>query len=520
MQEDVDRTSRWRYLGLVGILVMAGCLRWGDLTTHGLTWDELYHVAVAKLSFSEIGHFLYRRDSHPAASYMLVKLWLLFFPENDMAVRAYAWFWGLLGIWGSYWLATDLTQSWRVGLVTALLTVFSPLLVKYHYLSTMFGVYYTTVIFSWLFLLKSLRAARGERSSSLLGIRWFWLYLLTTLIAIHLHAAAFLLLFFEALYLVSRANEINQKRLSELLITGLLLSLSTIPHLLHYFHPWHIAHTSEQATVRQPATLGYFLMGPAHFLFLRAENHPLEADLPIGYAVIVGMGVLAGCVYLFSAFQKKHAPKDFNLLLCMGVWPLLIVYLLSKALSVNIYQLRSLLFVVFPLHLAFAVWLRHVYRQYCHVLIPTALLALFVLLQTHCPFQGPLRHELWREQGLLLKKNFQPGDGLVVLNNYHLGILWYFRPQEFGWNHREKSYDPTRENFYHMVIKNSDRDFFVSGDDTISKHSTLIAFKRFQASKKALWFVGYSAPLVSAVDCRKKVFLLNGDKIVRGECHG
>lgn len=204
-----DANQKYR-CALLLILAVAVALRFYDLASESLWFDEAYSVWVARHSVS--WHLaLSTQRIFPVLYYLLLHFWL-WLGSSDFVVRTLSVFVGVGSIVIAYALAKSLFND-RVALFSALALAVSPLHIWYSQEARMYilvsGLGLASAYLMWLALEGGGAGAEGLTVRGQLARRVHWMaYVLVSAAAIHAHYfAVFLLLFQNAyvLYLLLRS---------------------------------------------------------------------------------------------------------------------------------------------------------------------------------------------------------------------------------------------------------------------------------------------------------------------------
>ncbi len=121
-----------RMIIFIGILTLvAAALRWTIATRGGLWRDEALFIAIVRLpEWSDMIEFLRFHESHPLLFYALMRVWLKLVGDSDSSALLLVVLIGGLLVPALYYFGRRLFSQ-RVGVIAAVIAVFSPPLVEY-----------------------------------------------------------------------------------------------------------------------------------------------------------------------------------------------------------------------------------------------------------------------------------------------------------------------------------------------------------------------------------------------------
>ncbi len=484
--------------GVILALTLMALLRLIDITRYPLEWDEANLLAIAQLpTIPEVIRVAIIRDFHPPGTALLLHFWVQLFGNGDTAVHLFTWFWGNVGLVVTYLLACHISQSRKIGLLTAGLCVFSPFLWHYTHITTFYSPHYALVLGSWYLFLRLIQAPPTRFWRSPMS----WGYLFITLFAMYAMANAAIFLPFQGLYLWIQRKQLPFSLLKNGFISGGVLCLLYLPYLWAVAQPWHIFHTVEWPGHQAPSFV-MFLYTPINLLFLGYDTRDFHILPKIGILTLYG---LAGFTLLAACLRRK---VPLLLLSCIGFFPPLCLYIFSQVFDTGLFQYRTILYSLFALHFLIASFLDRL-KPAPAVLLCTCLL----LTQTVLPFKRPY----WPDTGSVLAANvkagYQPGDGILIYPGWmSLVFMRYFAPEDFGLSAHERQFDPNQENYFNMAHRIDDTYFIVSGVETLKRPDIQAALDQFETAHPRIWMVAESEPtLLGQLDCLSEYMMLQPD---------
>jgi len=456
---------RWLWvILLIGGLYRLTSLTDGSLYKFGLDWDELNVLALAKLPLTQLFEVGFKRDFHPAGTWLVLHGWIKLFGDSDVAVRLFAWFIGMLGIGASYALGWHITRSIKIAVLIGLFSISSPWLWSYGHLANNHSIHWVFALWSWFFLLR----------------RNLTVYFFTAAIAIHASANGVLLLLYQGTYLLW----IREVTRSLLIVAGLLL-LTWLPYAWQIIQPWHISHASEFNNGHEKVPVLAMLLSPLNLLF---SGPQFQYNLPLSLSSL-GLGMGVGMIGLLILIIRRIKPVP--LWFCLTILPILLTGLLHLLIfqphgSKGIFHLRTLLPCTFGLHWLLAFWITKPSKR----LIQTGLTLIILLTQIFLQWKTDFRPELWPTWGKFIAQNIQPGDGILVYPGYYyLSLSKYVTPDQFGLSQQERNFDPSHENLFHQINRSDDLFFALTGRDVLSKPQTQRQILEFIEKHPRIWLI-------------------------------
>ncbi|MCD6519785.1 MAG: glycosyltransferase family 39 protein [Anaerolineae bacterium] len=190
MVESKPTQGRWReWAWLMGVLLLAGGMRFCGLTRQSLWYDEAYSVWTSQMDIASL-RTLWRWQIEFPLYYLLLHYWMKLFGTGEFAVRAFGALAGTLTVLPFYFWGKALFDS-RVGLLGAFLLAMNP----YHlWYSQEVRMYAWALLFAVASLWAFWRLVRGA------GWGWWVGYVLLTGLTFHLHYYIAWLVLVENLY--------------------------------------------------------------------------------------------------------------------------------------------------------------------------------------------------------------------------------------------------------------------------------------------------------------------------------
>lgn len=495
------------YTACLVVFVLAALLRYqtamGSIA-YGLLWDELNTLAIAKLPLSELFEVLFQRDFHPAASHVIVHVWVGWLGDTDVHVRLLAWLLSLLGLLGSGLLAVEIasrqpskTTHW-VAFWVLFLSAFSPLLIRYTCVMTAYVVFYAAGIFSWWFLLK-MQSGKHPRVYAL-G------YAMCLLISVNCFATSLVLLGFQGVWL---AREFYKKALPPGFIKrwGLAVAvagLSLVPYVLHVIQPTHVAHHADSAKIHPLISWQEFGMLPVQFLFLGFD---IDQKNWMTYWVVLLPQILTAYALLFGSFATLRRSPLFE----MTLLPLCSLIVVSLVTQIPVFQLRTQLVAVVGFLIVVACFISDLW-QHRSRFQALGLAVLILLLQLLAPVRNIVPNEGLRRYGEALQSAWQPGDGIIIYpGDSHLAVMRYFHPAEFGLSEQERQMTVSTGTVFNMIQRINERDFWVSGEAVLHHPDTQKALRHFLMTHRAhrVFYIGNVEWMLEELNCKPQVLALD-----------
>lgn len=406
-------------VALPAILLLGLVLRLYGLGTWQLGLDEAYTANVAVRGVQEIIRFIAVDDSHPPLHYVLVHYWRQLVGTSEVLLRLPSVAFGVAGIWIVYKLAESLIDN-RVGLVAAFIVAMSPL----HIFHSQELRFYPLIFFlgtaSLYFFARMLQGG---------GRRDWWGYWLTTVLALHTHYSAFLIVTAANLaYVVLLVTRSQRIRLWAWIGMQGAVLIATLPWMTYL-----AANVSNLA----PATFGRDLpvgLNPASVPQIAYVLSALTS-----YSLPMGMPLLkAGVATLFGATAAAGA------LALRRNWPAMVILLASSfgaiaaaALTVGASAIAMGTFIFIPRTLIattagyYTLIATAVVRLRMRWLATMLLITLAVLHLSAFPamYAGVARSGPWREVVKGIASDFRDGDSIVFVSGFWARVFDFYFAQ-------------------------------------------------------------------------------------------
>ncbi|MBM4428725.1 MAG: hypothetical protein FJ026_00065 [Chloroflexi bacterium] len=211
-------------LPLLGVLLLAGFLRFLGLGKESLWLDETTSLIIARMGLSSVVAWA-AGDIHPPLYYLLLHFWLGL-GDSEFVLRALSAVWGILTVGLVYAVARELFDS-RVALLSALLLAVSPLHVWYSQETRMYVMVTALSLLSSYFLLLALQRKKAA----------YWLgHTVAATAALYTHYFALFAFLFQGLFALywlwrSRSPLWRQWLLAQVVVA--LLFSPWVPILYH-----------------------------------------------------------------------------------------------------------------------------------------------------------------------------------------------------------------------------------------------------------------------------------------------
>ncbi|MGQ9494472.1 MAG: glycosyltransferase family 39 protein [Anaerolineae bacterium] len=310
------------HLLLLAIILLATFLRFYQLDSQSLWYDEGFSIALAKSSWAKAIAWT-AQDVHPPLYYVLLHLWIRFCGDHAFTARAFSALFGI-AILPLLYLMGKRTLGQAAGLTAALLATLSPLGLYYSRETRM----YTLATFLSLlasYLLLRITAVHGSQSQGkLLGL--WGIYLLTSLAAAYVHYFALPVLVAHAIYFGIWWLTVGRPlpRLREAISVLMLWTVG--------YAPWAAVLINRYLydTGYWAATMPFLLALRRVFTSLsvgESIQEPVAGYIALGYIVIL----LAGLPQLVQAQQKSRQLHPLSFLWMYLLIPaVLIAFLYSR----------------------------------------------------------------------------------------------------------------------------------------------------------------------------------------------
>ncbi|MGE5430468.1 MAG: glycosyltransferase family 39 protein [Syntrophomonadaceae bacterium] len=211
------------YKILLPLIVVTGfVLRFLYLGAESLTFDEVYSVRLAQMSFGDIIQQT-SRDFHPPLYYFLLHIWTAFFGYGEASVRGLSVVFSTLTIYFVYQLAKYIFDE-RAALISSFLFAMSNINIEAAQEARMYALFTLLTAVSMYLLLLSLSSHKKS----------YWIgYIIANILLLHTHVYSYFILAAECFYFFSMAFY-SKRRFKENLLPFLSANAVTI----FLFLPW------------------------------------------------------------------------------------------------------------------------------------------------------------------------------------------------------------------------------------------------------------------------------------------
>jgi len=403
---------------LAAILVLAAGLRFTAIGSKSFWADEAYSAFVAAHTPRDIVTLTAQDDAHPPLYYLLLSLWRHVAGADDAGLRSLGALASVLTVGGAWWVARQLGGSW-VGLVTAFLTAVAPFQVLAAQEARMYALLGLLAIASWAALL----AAIGSRR-----IAWFF-YVAATALALYTHYFAFLIIFGQAIFVVSTARRsvrtwvFSQGAIFVLFLPWLGRFLATATA----GRGWPFLRLPLEATT-VTSLLGLLSFG-GHVFGFAGWFGGGATPLPVQLAILAPFVALAG-LGLVGVWHQRRA-----LWFVIGALLAPLAATIAFSLRTNVIYPRYFSFLHVPFAVLLAFGMVHITSYFVPTYRRVALLALgLAFLLASAPvlrdlyFNPTFQVFDWRGAATWLTAEAGPNDVIVVTPEFgRIPFLRYFR---------------------------------------------------------------------------------------------
>jgi 4-amino-4-deoxy-L-arabinose transferase-like glycosyltransferase len=218
-----DRPGRAWWLLAAGIVVVAGILRFAQIESKSLWFDEAYSLDMARRPLREIVVVAGRDDTHPPLYYVALSVWIRAFGVGEAGLRSLGAAASTLTVGGTWWLGLRLGGP-MVGAAAAFLAAVAPLQILAAQEARMYPLLGLLALWSWAMLVLASEGRRGA-----------WIgYVLATTLALYTHYFAFLTLAGQALFVLVAARPV-QRQWAASLVASAVLYLPWLPVLANTY---------------------------------------------------------------------------------------------------------------------------------------------------------------------------------------------------------------------------------------------------------------------------------------------
>ncbi len=377
------RVRTWHWLAL--LTAAAAALRFTSLGVQSFTTDEGFTVQIARHSFGGILSAVSHTESTPPLYYYLAWAWRHVFGTGEAGMRSLPALFGTATVPASYAAARELFSR-HVGLLSAALVAFSPLLIWYSQNARAYALLALLLVLGlWMFA----RALGGDRRAI-----WWWGAL--SALGLATHYFAIFTVVPEAAWLIYKHS--RDRRVWAAAGLPLVMALVLVPLLIHQDNhvarPWTAGYTVKDA-VTGVAQEG--LVGPTWTPIIHRAGVAVTALL-----------VLAGLVLLVR--DRRHRGQAVVPLALLAV--LIGVPLAGAIFSTNYLVIRNVIFGVPLVFMLVAAGCAYAARPALGAAVIAALCAIGLAIAVAVPLTVKLHNADWRNAIKLLSA--PPGPRIWV----------------------------------------------------------------------------------------------------------
>ena len=199
-------------LSLVFVFLSSLCL------SLSIWHDEAYSAYLIRGDFADIWN-LTALDVHPPLYYFCLKIWSLLFGVSEIGLRSMSIFWGVVAIFGAFYLVKKLFDFKTASIATGFM-VLAPMFVRYAEEARMYTMVLAIVILSMLVLMKAVEVTWATKKSK--WTSWWLLYGLLLAIGMWTHYFIALAFVTQLAYLVLRYR---RQMIRPDIITGYVMAI-------------------------------------------------------------------------------------------------------------------------------------------------------------------------------------------------------------------------------------------------------------------------------------------------------
>lgn len=220
-----QREKVWLAIFIFCLVVLASFLRLHALTFQSMWLDELYSLrhTIPSEGIGEPLRFGRFRDGSPPLFNILLWIWRTVFGSGEYSVRLLPAIFGILGVFGIYFLGKELFSR-KTGIYAALFTAVLPFHIYYSQETRPYSLAFLLSILSYYFLIKTIKHR---------VLKWGLLYVLVTTCLLFTHYFGILILGAQLVFVVVfflSHRDVDQRKLLQILISaGILIVLAYLP---------------------------------------------------------------------------------------------------------------------------------------------------------------------------------------------------------------------------------------------------------------------------------------------------
>jgi mannosyltransferase len=405
-----ESRARWFHLWVLLIILLAFGLRFYGIDRQDIWGDEAFSIWLSSQPLSQV--VAGGADTHPPLYPFLLYLWLGMAGSSPLAVRSLSAFIGTLSVPIVYVLGSRVFRR-TTGVLAALLTAVSPVLIYYSQETRMYGLVTLLTAASVYWAIRVFQEPRSARG---------WLvYVLVTSAAAYTHYYAFFVILAENLVvLLSLLRNRRWSTLARWLAAQGAMALAYVP--------WIALQTG-------------FLSGKASTRFeewdlataLRIAGQTFRA-FGAGLAVastaawvVAGLFLLALMAGLLALFRQRR-PEPW-LIVAYLLLPLLLAWLVNPIMP--FFYARYLLLIA-PAFTLLAAWgtvtWAHLWRPLGVALTAILLVACAYGVYSYYTDDTYVKGR-YGQMMAYVKSNAQAGDALILANQLQRPIFEYYQPQ-------------------------------------------------------------------------------------------
>ncbi len=378
-------------LAVAILMVIAGVLRFQQISKKSFWFDEGVSVAIARLDWYNFARLLWRREANMSLYYLLLRGWL-HFGHSEAFIRALSVLAAVATIPVLYCLGRQLFDR-RVGLIAATLLTVNAFHIAYSQEARSYSLFVLLSTLSVLYFVRSVQDPSPHNRR---------MHIATSALAVYAHFFAILLVVTEwlSLKLYERRDASHQLRNSWRWIAGL-----SAPILIFVA----VTGAGPLAWIPRPGLHDLYRL----FLWLSGDGGWI-------LLLIYALGCLPAWMAAIERSPAQAADSNrwkYGLLFLWLVFPLAFILLVSRLRP--LFLDRYFLFLVPGFALTAAAGLVRLPSKWLTVLGLVLLLVFsFAGLGTYYDHDFDLEHEDWRSATRYVLDHAQPGDAII----FHTGM--------------------------------------------------------------------------------------------------
>ncbi len=430
-------------VALLSILLVGIVLRSILLEKESLWFDEVFSI---RLALQDLSSVLQAERRNPPLHFLLLHFWMKAFGDSAAAARSLSVVVGSVSIFLAFALGRRFYGTY-VGLAAALFTALSSFQIYYAQEARTFALVLMLLLASSLLMDIFLRSS-SQRVLVLAGIG----YVATSALACYCHFYTPFYIFAQNVFFVLFWKDHRHRLVPWIVVQILILLL---------FAPWLAVMLSEAAAGEGLGDRRHFLLKVPQSLFSmlatdtlipldeRAVND-VRGTLVSHAPALISSTLVFAALGLLALLQTKRFPRGHALMLCLGLLPLLLSFVISFKLMIleERYLIGSsvplYLFVLSPLPTALMEWRGWPRIGAVALALGVSVLS-FVALYNYY-FNPRFGRDQWREATQWVEERAQPDDVIVFLPE-HIGICfeYYARQSHPTLRVRRLVFDPATD---------------------------------------------------------------------------